>query len=54
MKRKSNISLAFLIIASLLAAVTLGLLIFNQGNKVFDDVSFYVICGALFSLLIGV
>ena len=54
MKRKSNISLAFLIIACLLATVTLGLLIFNQGAKVFDDVSFYVICGALFSLIIAV
>ena len=54
MKRKSNISLAFLIIACLLATVTLGLLIFDQGAKVFDDVSFYVICGALFSLIIAV
>ena len=51
MKRKTNISIIFLLIASLLASVTLGLLIINQGMKVFADISFYVICGALFSLI---
>ncbi len=54
MKRKTNISIIFLLIASLLASVTLGLLIINQGMKVFADISFYVICGALFSLIIAV
>ena len=53
MKRKSNISLIFLTIASLLASVTLALLIINQGKNVFNDFSFYVICGALFSLIIA-
>ena len=54
MKRKSNISLLFLVIASLLAGVTLALLIINQGKNVINDISFYVICGALFSLIIAV
>ena len=54
MKRKSNISLIFLVIASLLASVTLALLIINQGKNVINDISFYVICGALFSLIIAV
>ena len=54
MKRKNNISIICLGIAMLLASVTLGLLIINQGNKVFGDISFYVICGALFSLIIAV
>ncbi|MBE6131039.1 MAG: 50S ribosomal protein L9 [Erysipelotrichaceae bacterium] len=54
MKRKNNISIIFLGIAILLASVTLGLLIIQQGNNVFGDISFYVICGALFSLIIAV
>ena len=54
MKRKTNLSLIFLVIASLLASVTLALLVINQGKKVFNDISFYVICGALFSLIIAV
>ena len=54
MKRKSNISLVFLTIASLLAAVSLILLVINQKLNVIYDISFYVICGALFSLIIAV
>ncbi len=44
----------FLIIASLLATVTLVLFVINQGMQVLNDISFYVICGALFSLIIAV
>ena len=39
MKRKNNISIIFLGIAILLASVTLGLLIIQQGNNVFGDIS---------------
>ena len=53
MKRKSNISLVFMIIASLFACTALGLIVFNQGAKVVNDLSFYVICGAFVSLVIA-
>lgn len=54
MKRKTNISIIFLVIAVLLASVSLCLIIFNQGIGVLQDVSFYAICGALFSLIIAI
>ena len=53
MKRKSNISLILLFIATLLAAFTLTLFVFKEKTNVFADISFYVNCGALVAVVIA-
>lgn len=54
MKRKSTISLIFLFISLIISGGAIGFLFLINGLDTIYDISFYILCGIVVSLLIGI
>ena len=54
MKRKSTISLIFLFISLIISGGAIGLLFLKNGLNTIYDIPFYILCGIVVSLLIGI
>jgi DNA-directed RNA polymerase alpha subunit len=54
MKRKSTISLIFLFISLIISGGAIGFLFFKNGIETINDISFYILCGIVITLVIGI